>query len=128
MKAPKSIKDVQRLNRCIASLGRFVFKSAERYLPFFKALKGPHQSFQWTEECGATWNELKRYLNLVNLLSKPKIGETLYLYLVASNLAVVVVLVREDQGTQKAVYYVCKALNETEAHYSSIEKLAYSLA
>ena len=41
MQAPKCIKDVQRLNGCITSLGRFISHLAERALPFFKLLKKP---------------------------------------------------------------------------------------
>ncbi|GJU06327.1 reverse transcriptase domain-containing protein [Tanacetum coccineum] len=37
--SPKCLKDVQRLNKKLASLNRFLSKSAERSLPFFKTLK-----------------------------------------------------------------------------------------
>src|SRR3989337_2749921 len=45
IQAPKSVKDVRRLAGCIAALSRFISKSAERALPFFKILKkaGPMQ-------------------------------------------------------------------------------------
>ena len=35
---PKQIKDVHRLTGCIAAMSRFISKSAERALPFFKIL------------------------------------------------------------------------------------------
>ncbi|GJR55327.1 reverse transcriptase domain-containing protein [Tanacetum coccineum] len=37
--SPKCLKDVQKLNEKLASLNRFLSKSAEKSLPFFKALK-----------------------------------------------------------------------------------------
>nr|GEU91227.1 reverse transcriptase domain-containing protein [Tanacetum cinerariifolium] len=37
--SPKCLKDVQKLNGKLASLNRFLSKSAEKYLPFFKTLK-----------------------------------------------------------------------------------------
>ncbi|GJR91644.1 reverse transcriptase domain-containing protein [Tanacetum coccineum] len=37
--SPKCLKDVQKLNRKLASLNRFLSKSAEKSLPFFKTLK-----------------------------------------------------------------------------------------
>ena len=45
--APKRIKDVRRLAGYVAALSRFISKSAERALPFFKVLKkaGP---VKWT--------------------------------------------------------------------------------
>ncbi|GKV36665.1 hypothetical protein SLEP1_g44771 [Rubroshorea leprosula] len=50
MEPPRTIKDVQRLTGHIAALHRFVARSAERCLPFFRALQEP-KSFQWTD----TW-------------------------------------------------------------------------
>ncbi|GKV14897.1 hypothetical protein SLEP1_g25700 [Rubroshorea leprosula] len=38
MESPKTIKDVQRLIGCVVVLHRFIARSAERCLPFFKAL------------------------------------------------------------------------------------------
>src|SRR6187399_2100024 len=39
IEAPKRVKDVRRLAGCVAALSRFISKSAERALPFFKILK-----------------------------------------------------------------------------------------
>jgi hypothetical protein len=39
MKAPMSIKDVQKLTGCMATLNRFISRLGERGLPFFKLLK-----------------------------------------------------------------------------------------
>ena len=49
------------------------------------------------------------------------------MYLAASDLAVAAVLVREENNKQLPVYYVSKALSDTEARYINAEKLAYSL-
>nr|GFD10981.1 hypothetical protein [Tanacetum cinerariifolium] len=37
--SPKCLKDVQKLKGKLASLNRFLFKSAKKSLPFFKTLK-----------------------------------------------------------------------------------------
>ena len=52
IEAPKRIKDVRRLTGCVAAMSRFISKSAERALPFFKILKkaGP---MEWTPEAEA---------------------------------------------------------------------------
>ena len=49
---PRTVKDVRRLTGCVAALSRFISKSAERALPFFKILKkaGP---MKWTPEADA---------------------------------------------------------------------------
>lgn len=61
------------------------------------------------------------------ILSKPKEGEDLYIYLAVSGHVVSLVLVRVMEGIQKPVYYVSKALEDLETRYSSIEKLALAL-
>jgi hypothetical protein len=46
MEPPKSRKGAQRLTGRLASLNRFISRSAERNLPFFKVLKSA-EVFQW---------------------------------------------------------------------------------
>ena len=45
MKSPTSVKEVQKLTRCVAALGRFMSKSADKCSPFFKTLK--QTNFEW---------------------------------------------------------------------------------
>jgi hypothetical protein len=49
IQAPQRIKDVQCLNGCITTLGRFISRLYKRALPFFKLLKKPG-AVQWTPE------------------------------------------------------------------------------
>ena len=65
----------------------------DKCLPFFKTLK---KAFAWTNECEATFQELKRYLSNPPLLSPSKEGENLYLYLAVSDTAVSAALIREE--------------------------------
>ncbi|KAL0457713.1 UNVERIFIED_CONTAM: hypothetical protein Slati_0398500 [Sesamum latifolium] len=46
MKAPACVKEVQRLTGRIAALSRFISKSAEKSLPFFKTLRKA-RTFEW---------------------------------------------------------------------------------
>jgi hypothetical protein len=61
------------------------------------------------------------------LLSRTILGEVLYLYLAVSPTTISVDLIREDEGVQKPVYFVSKALHEAKERYSQIEKLAFAL-
>ena len=90
MTLPKIFKEVQKLIRKIATLNRFVSKVTDKCLPFFKTLK---QAFAWTEECEATFQELKHYLSNPPLLSSSKKGENLYLYMAISATAVSAALI-----------------------------------
>jgi hypothetical protein len=44
MRIPKNIKDIQKLTGRLATLNRFISKSAERSLPIFQALKGSKET------------------------------------------------------------------------------------
>ena len=84
MEAPRRVKDVQRLNRCITALACFISRLGERTLPFFKLLKksGP---VQWTPEAEEALQSLKSYLASPPILVAPVDKEPLLLYIAATN-------------------------------------------
>lgn len=61
------------------------------------------------------------------MLSSPLAGKELLIYLVALEQAISDVLVREEAGIQKPVFYVSKVLKDVEVRFMNIEKLAFSL-
>ena len=61
MKPPTTRKGVQKLTGRLASLNRFISKSAEKCLPFFKALKGSN-NLEWGEEQAKAFEDLKQYI------------------------------------------------------------------
>uniref|UniRef100_A0A2N9GIS8 Integrase catalytic domain-containing protein n=1 Tax=Fagus sylvatica TaxID=28930 RepID=A0A2N9GIS8_FAGSY len=124
MQPPKTTKEVQRLTGRIAALNRFVSRSTDKCLPFFKTLK---KAFTWTSECQQAFEELKMYLMTPPLLSPSKQGEELYLYLAVSPTAVSSALIREEDGRQLPVYYTSQALRVAEERYPPMEKLAFAL-
>ncbi|KAL0421290.1 UNVERIFIED_CONTAM: hypothetical protein Slati_3151900 [Sesamum latifolium] len=83
MKAPTCLNKAQRLTGRIAALSRFISKSAEESLAFFKMLKKA-KTFEWGTPCQLAFEELKAYLARLPLLVKPSPGEVLYLYLSAA--------------------------------------------
>ena len=93
MALSKTVKEVQKLTGRIAALNKFGSKATDRCLPFFKILK---QVFYWTDECEASFQELKRYLSNPPLLSLSKEGENLFLYLAMSATAMSIALIREE--------------------------------
>ena len=54
MASPKIVKEVQKLTGRIAAINRFVSRTMDKCLPFFKTLK---QAFVWTDECEAAFQE-----------------------------------------------------------------------
>lgn len=57
------------------------------------------------------------------MLSKPIEGETLFLYVATSESAVSGVLIREEGGEQKPIYYVSRSLIDAKTRYPVMEKL-----
>ncbi|KAI3458805.1 hypothetical protein Pfo_015468 [Paulownia fortunei] len=110
MTPPNSINKVQQLTGRIAALSRFISRSAERSLPFFKILRKANK-FEWIEEC-----------QRLPLLTKPVQGETLYVYLSVGTSAVSSMLLREEGAKQKPICYTSKLLRGAEIKYPEIEK------
>ena len=107
LKPPRMVKKVQSLNGKIAALNRFISRVTDRCLPFFRTLR---RSFQWTDECQMAFDNLKTYLSSPPLLNPSKPREELYLYLAISQAVVSAVLVREEDGSQRPVYFTSREL------------------
>ncbi|XP_072060304.1 uncharacterized protein [Arachis hypogaea] len=113
MTSPGSIKDVQRLTGKLTALSRFLGASAEKAIPFFNLIK-KGITFKWTRECEEAFNHFKKILSEPPILSKPKDGEPLYLYLAVTTQAMAAVLVREEDKTQCPIYFISKLLQGAE--------------
>ena len=55
-------------------------------------------------------------------MSRPEKEEVLFAYIVVASHAVSLVLIREDNGVQRPVYYVCKSLHEAVVYYLPLKK------
>ncbi|XP_019160737.1 PREDICTED: uncharacterized protein LOC109157290 [Ipomoea nil] len=126
MEPPWSLWEVQRLNGRLAALGRFLSRSAEKSLPFFAVLK-KSSGFEWSPECQKAFDDLKAYMMSLPPLAKPVRWETLYLYLGISQAAISSVLVRDDAGVQRPIYYTSRALRGAELRYSPTEKAIFAV-
>jgi hypothetical protein len=60
MQPPTTKSGVQKLTGRLASLNRFISRSAEKSLPFFKVLKGS-KNFHWGPEQDKAFEDLKQY-------------------------------------------------------------------
>ena len=50
LRPPSTVKEVQALTGRMAALSRFISRSGERGLPFFKVIRKSNKEFQWSEE------------------------------------------------------------------------------
>ena len=82
-------------------MSRFISKSAEHALPFFKILKKAGL-IEWTPEAEAALQDLKKYLSSMPILVVPKPQEPLLLYLAATNQVVSATLVAQREVDEEA--------------------------
>ncbi|GJZ31904.1 reverse transcriptase domain-containing protein [Tanacetum coccineum] len=125
----KCLKYLQRLNEKIAGLNRFLAKSAEKSLPFFKTLKKctKKSDFQWTAEAEAAFKQMKKLIAELPTLTVPMENEELIVYLAASREVVSAVLMIEREAKQMKIYFVNRALQGSEINYTPMEKLVLAL-
>ena len=68
------------------------------------------------------FQQLKEYLSRPPIMSRPEADEVLYAYIAVAPHALSLLLIRDDNGLQKPVYYVSKLLHEAKIRYLPLEK------
>nr|GEX82908.1 reverse transcriptase domain-containing protein [Tanacetum cinerariifolium] len=127
--SPQTVKEVQSLNGKLASLNRFLSKSAEKSLPLFQTLKKciKKSDFRWTAKAERAFQQLKQHLSDLPLLVAPRPHEELIMYLSATHGAISAVLMTERGMDQTPIYFISRALQGPELNYSQMKKLVLSL-
>jgi hypothetical protein len=130
MEPPSTKMGAQRLAGRLASLNRFISRSAKRNLPFFEILKSA-EVFQWGPAQQKAFEELKQYLIDLTTLTPPAPGAPLLLYVAASHSAVSAALVQEKLDSQvkkqAPVYFVSKVLSLSKKNYTELGKVLYAV-
>ena len=80
------------------------------------------EGFEWTEECALAFQQLMEYLSRLPIMSRLKVDEVLFTYIVVASHIVSLVLIWDDSGVQKPVFYVSKSLHEVEVRYLPLER------
>jgi hypothetical protein len=128
----RDLKGVQRVLGCLAALSRFISRLGEKGLPLYRLLK-KHECFSWTVEAQDALDKLKASLTRAPILTPPRYGEPLYLYVTAPTQVVSAVIVAErmEEGhalpVQRPVYYISKVLSDTKTRYAQVQKLLYAV-
>ena len=119
--APSTRKGVQQLTGRLATLGRFISRFTDRLKPFFATLRGVNW-VGWNEECDQALVAIKHYLAEPPVLASPQAGETLFIYLVVSDVAVSAALFKDCEDiSQRPVFFVSKSLADAETRYTHLE-------
>jgi hypothetical protein len=125
----RDLKEVQKVLGCLAALSRFISRLGEKGLPLYRLLK-KHEHFSWTVEAQEALDKLKATLAHTPILTPPRDGVPLYLYVAATTqvVSVVIVMERTEEGhalpVQRLVYYISEVLSETKARHP-LQKLLY---
>ena len=124
---PSSKKGIQQLTGRLAALGRFISWFTDRLKPFFTTLRGANRA-EWNEKCDREFVEIKQYLTKPSILVSPEAGDTLYLYLVASNITVSVTLFKKcGDAKLRPVFLVSKSLTDAKTKYTHLKRAALAL-
>ena len=99
MNSLTTLKDVQKLTGCKATLSRFVSQLREWAMPFYKLLK-KQDKFQWTPEAQQAFDKLKKFLTNPPVLVPPMPVEPLLLYIAATShvVSTAIVIERQEEG------------------------------
>ncbi|GJU81704.1 reverse transcriptase domain-containing protein [Tanacetum coccineum] len=114
LQSPKCLKDVQKLNGKLASLNRFLAKSAKKSFPFFKTHKKctKKSNYHWTVKAEDAFKLMKNLIAELPTLTALMEKEELIIYLAETKEAVSVVLMIEREAKQMPIYFVSRALRD----------------
>ncbi|GKB01381.1 reverse transcriptase domain-containing protein [Tanacetum coccineum] len=85
------------------------------------------EDYRWTEDAKRAFQELKRLIIELLMLTTPEPKEILYVYLATSRAAVSGVLVADRKREQTPIRYVSRTLHEAERNYPPLKKSALCL-
>jgi len=126
MRSPTNVQEVQKLNGRLASLSMFLPKLAEKAKPFYKLLK-KIEPFLWDETCEQAFLAFKKTIATQSIMSWPRLGVPLLLYLSVVDEAISSTLVQEKGKHQLPIYFTSCILHDLEKRYQMIEKVALAL-
>ena len=117
MEEPRSVRDVQKHTGRIAALNRFIPRSADRSLPFFRTLRSSDK-FEWGEE-------QKKGIPRTQKLSRKHDQDDISQ--IAVHAALVIERTIEGRQKQLPIYFASEALSGSKRFFSELEKIAYAV-
>nr|KYP38119.1 Retrotransposable element Tf2 [Cajanus cajan] len=128
-KPPSNKKELQSLLCKINFLRRFISNLSGKTKVFSPLLRlKKEEEFRWDENHQKAFEEIKTYLMNPPVMVPPSEGRKLKLYVSANDSTIAGMLSQDDEnGIERAIYYINKMLVEAEIRYTPLEKLCLSL-
>jgi hypothetical protein len=121
---PSTLRQLQSLQGKENFLRRFIPNYAKITRVFMRLLKKDSE-FVWDTVANNAFEALKLSLTRALLLFPPDYSRDYFLYLVALEYTIGMVLVQEDDAhDEHVIYYLSRSLTSTEIKYQHVEKLA----
>lgn len=124
---PSNVSELRAFNGMVNYHSKFISKFAEKMAPLYELLR-KGVKFEWNDRCQIAFETLKTEICSDKVLAHFNPRQKILLATDACNTAIAGVLFhRYDDGTQKPVAYVSRALNSAEKNYSTFEKEALAI-
>ena len=127
MPPSKSEKEIREFLGRLPYIIQFIAKLTSTYDPIFKLLR-KNEPHTWNKECQKAFELIKEYFLQWLILVALKQGKPLFLYLSIIENAIGSMLVeKDDDKNERAVYYLSKRFHDYETRYTLIEKSRFAL-
>ncbi|KAG9447247.1 hypothetical protein H6P81_013375 [Aristolochia fimbriata] len=127
MREPKNLSELKSLQGHLAYVRPFISNLARICQPFSRLMK-KDTPFECDESCRRAFQNIKDYLMKPPVLTTPMPGKPLLLYIAAQEKSLGALLAQnDDQGKERALYYLSHTMVGAEQNYSPIEKTCLAL-
>ena len=113
---PLNITEVRSFVGFCSYYRRFIPNFAQKAVPLHKLAEKGRQ-FQWTKECAAAFNTLKRGITMVPVLAHHGFTKPFVLDTDASSFAIGAVLSKVLDGKERVIAYASRTLSKQERYY-----------
>ena len=80
--------------------------------------------FHWDQVAQASFDAIKDSLVRASLMYPPNDQNDYFVYIIAAETSIAMVLVKVEDGIEHPIYYLSRNLNDKKFKYSYVEKLA----